>query len=153
MCDEVGRPRPDEKDADRIAAAAHRYVQRNVDVHAPEIVRRLRELKGRGLTLHLASGDHHEDLFGYLETMGIVELFDRLYGSDLVNTWKSSADYYRAILRDACVAPTTAVVIDDSERAIGWAAECGLRGVLVRRGAGEPFEAAVLRAFDSIEPL
>ena len=70
-----------------------------------------------------------------------------------MNTWKSSADYYRAILRDTRVDPTTAVVIDDSARAIGWAAECGLRGILVRRGTGEPFEAAVLRAFDSIEPF
>jgi hypothetical protein len=45
------------------------------------------------------------------------------------------------------------LVIDDSERATRWAAECGLRGVLVRRRAGEPFEDSVLRAFDEVQPL
>jgi hypothetical protein len=44
-------------------------------------------------------------------------------------------------------------VIDDSERAIGWAAECGLRGVLVQRRKDEPFENSVLRAFDEVEQL
>jgi FMN phosphatase YigB (HAD superfamily) len=49
------------------------------------------------------------------------------------------------------VTPGEALVIDDSERAIGWAAECGIRGIVVRRGVGEPFERAVLRGFDEVE--
>jgi hypothetical protein len=47
----------------------------------------------------------------------------------------------------------TALLIDDSERAIEWAAAGGLRGVLVRRRSGEDFESSVPRAFDEVEQL
>jgi len=153
MCDEVGRPRPPQAQADRIATAAHDYVRRRVEIRAPQIVQRLRAFRERGLNLHVASGDQHSDVVGYLDTMGTRELFDRVYGSDLLNVWKASPAYYRAILTDTRTDPATAVVVDDSERAIGWAAECGLRGVVVRHRDGEPFEPRVLRAFDEVEHL
>jgi len=153
MCDEVGRPRPPATQADRIANTAHDYVRRRVDIRTPRIVRRLRDFRERGLKLHVASGDQYSDLVGYLETMGALDLFGRVYGSDLVNVWKSSPAYYRAILEDTATDPQTALVIDDSERAIEWAAEAGLRGAVVRRRAGEEFESAVLRTFDSVEDL
>ena len=85
--------------------------------------------------------------------MGTRELFDRIYGSDILNVWKSGPAYYRAALADTGTDAASAVVIDDSETAIGWAAECGLRGVQVRRRAGEPFEDSVLRAFDELHAL
>jgi phosphoglycolate phosphatase-like HAD superfamily hydrolase len=153
MCDEVGRPRPPAGQADRIANAAHDYVHRRVDIRAPRIVERLRDFHGRGLKQHIATGDQHADLIGYLETMGTFELFDRVYGSDLVNVWKSSPAYYRAILADTGTDAANAVVIDDAQTAIEWAGECGLRGVLVRRQDGEPFEDSVLRAFDEVNEL
>ena len=153
MCDEVGRPRPPESQADRIANAAHDYVRRRVDIRAPRIVERLREFRKRGLKLHTASGDQHADLVGYLETMDTLALFDRVYGSDLVNVWKSSPAYYRAILADTGTDAANAVVIDDAQTAIEWAGECGLRGVLVRRRDGEPFEDSVLRAFEEVDAL
>ncbi|MEK6225702.1 MAG: HAD family hydrolase [Chloroflexota bacterium] len=153
MCDEVGRPRPPAAQADRIANAAHEYVRRRVDIRAPRIVERLRNFHERGLTLHVASGDQHADLIGYLDTMGTLEFFDRVYGSDLVNVWKSGPAYYRAILADTETDATNAVVIDDSKTAIDWAGECGLRGVLVQRRAGEPFEDSVLRSFDEVHAL
>jgi HAD superfamily hydrolase (TIGR01509 family) len=81
------------------------------------------------------------------------DVFDRVYGSDLLNVWKSSAAYYRVILADTGIDPATALVIDDSPRAIEWAAECGLGGVLVRRRADEPFESSVLRAIDEVDAL
>jgi FMN phosphatase YigB (HAD superfamily) len=153
MCDEAGRPRPPAAQAERIANAAHDYVRRRVDIRAPRIVERLRELHGRGLRLHVASGDQHSDLIGYLETMGTLDIFDRVYGSDLVNVWKASPAYYRAILADTGTDAANAVVIDDSKTAIDWAGECGLRGVLVRRQDSEPFEDSVLRAFDEVNAL
>ena len=101
----------------------------------------------------MASGDQHADLVGYLDTLGTLELFDRVYGSDLLNVWKSSAAYYRAILADTRTDAANAVVVDDSETATRWAAEAGLRGVVVRRGAAERFEDSVLRAFDEVSAL
>jgi phosphoglycolate phosphatase-like HAD superfamily hydrolase len=153
MCDEVGRPRPPAAQADRIANAAHDYVRRRVEIRVPRIVDRLRDFRERGLKLHVASGDQHGDLVGYLDTMGTRELFGRVYGSDLLNVWKAGPAYYRAILADTKTDPATAIVVDDSGRATRWAAECGLRGVLVQRQAGESFQDAVLRAFDEVEHL
>jgi HAD superfamily hydrolase (TIGR01509 family) len=151
ICEMVGVERPPQSDAVRIANDTLRYVRERVGVQVPAIVDRLRSLRDRGLTLHVASGDAHEDLVQYLKTIGVRDVFDRVYGSDLLSVWKSGPAYYRAILAATGTAAATAVVIDDSERAIGWAAECGLRGVLVRRAAGEPFESAVLRAFDEAD--
>ena len=153
MCDDVGRPRPPAAQADRIANSAHEYVRRRVDIDVPRIVERLRLFHERGLKLHVASGDQHTDLVGYLDTMGTRELFGRVYGSDLLNVWKAGPAYYRAILADIETDPATALVIDDSDRAIAWAGECGVRGVLVRRRDREEFESAVLRAFDEVEQL
>ncbi len=153
MCDEAGRPRPPAAQADRIANAAHEYVRRRVDIRAPRIVQRLRDFHERGLKLHVASGDQHTDLIGYLDTLGVLELFGRVYGSDLVNAWKSGPAYYRAILADTGTEAANAVVIDDSPRAIEWAGECGLRGVLVQRKEGEGFEDSVLRALDEVNAL
>jgi phosphoglycolate phosphatase-like HAD superfamily hydrolase len=153
MCDEVGQSRPPAAQADRIANAAHEYVRRRVDIRAPRIVERLRDFRERDLSLHVASGDQHADLVGYLETLGVLELFGRVYGSDLVNVWKSGPAYYRAILADTGTAAPNAVVIDDSPRAIEWAGECGVRGVLVQRRSSEAFEDSVLRAFDEVNAL
>jgi len=85
--------------------------------------------------------------------LGVLDLFGRAYGSDLLDVWKSGPAYYRAIVADTATEAANAVVIDDSDRAIGWAGECGLRGVLVRREAGEAFEDSVLRAFDEVDAL
>ena len=138
-------------DADRITTTAFVYVLEHVAIQAPRIVQRLRGFRRLGLVLHTASGDSHADVAQYLRTLGVRDLFGRVYGSDLVNVWKAGPAYYRAILADAGVEAGSAILIDDSERAIAWAAECGLRGVLVRRQAGEGFESVVLRAFDEVD--
>jgi FMN phosphatase YigB (HAD superfamily) len=153
MCEMVGVERPPAHDATHIANETLRYVRERVGIKVPAIVERLRALRQRGVTLHMASGDAHEDLVEYLRAIDARDIFDRVYGSDLLNVWKSSAAYYLAILADTRIDPKTALVIDDSERAIGWAGECGLRGVLVRRNEGEAFEAAVLRAFDEVDEI
>jgi hypothetical protein len=40
-----------------------------------------------------------------------------------------------------------------SQRAIGWAGDRALGGVLVQRQPGEPFEDSVIRAFDGVDAL
>jgi phosphoglycolate phosphatase-like HAD superfamily hydrolase len=151
MCDEADVARPAQQDADRIARDALRYVRGHLSIEVPRVVDELRALRTRGLTLHVASGDAHDDLVQYLETIGARDVFDRVYGADLVNTWKLGPAYYRAVLADCGADPRSAFVIDDSRDAIAWAAECGLRGFLVERAPAEGFEEAVLRAFAEVE--
>jgi HAD superfamily hydrolase (TIGR01509 family) len=151
MCETMRVPRPADEDAERIAAETVSYVKARLEIHAPQRgLRELRALRERGVILHMASGHAHEDLVAFLEQIGARDLFDRVYGSDLVSTWKFGPEYYRAILNDTGVDPVRAAVVDDDPKAVSWASECGLRGFLVERRDGEAFDDAVARTFDEV---
>jgi FMN phosphatase YigB (HAD superfamily) len=62
--------------------------------------------------------------------MGVRSCFVGLYGADQVDTAKASHLFYERVFVDARVAPTAALVVDDSERALDWAADLGARTVL-----------------------
>ena len=95
-------------------------------------------------------GLQDEQIERALEQIGARDLFDRVYGSDLVNTWKFGPEYYRAVLADSGVDPQLAAVVDDSPSAVSWARECGMRGFLVERRDGEDFDTAVVRTFGAV---
>jgi HAD superfamily hydrolase (TIGR01509 family) len=153
MCDDVGITRPPADVADVIAADTVAYVKAHLDIPVPRALETLRALRGRGVVLHVASADSHDDLVEFLERIGTRDLFDRIYGSDLVNTWKFGPAYYRAVLADSGVDPGRAAVVDDSVDALSWARECGLRGHLVERRDGEDFDRAVTRTFTEVAEL
>jgi HAD superfamily hydrolase (TIGR01509 family) len=150
MCDGVGIDRPLDDVAEAIAADTVSYVKAHLHIPVPRALDALRALHARGVVLHTASADAHDDLVEFLERIGGRDLFDRVYGSDLVNTWKFGPDYYRAVLADSGVDPARAAVVDDSPQALAWARECGLRGFLVERRDGEGFDDAVMRTFDDV---
>ena len=150
MCDGVGIERPPDGVADAFASDTVSYVKARLTIPVPRALDALRALRARGVVLHMASADAHDDLVEFLERIGGRDLFDRVYGSDLVNTWKFGPDYYRAVLADSGVDPAQAAVVDDSPQALGWARECGLRGFLVERRDGEAFDDAVMRTFDDV---
>lgn len=151
MCDAAGFARPADEEAERIAAETVHYVKAHLEIRPPQKgLLALRALKRRGLVLHMASGDSHDDLVEFLERIGARDLFDRVYGSDLVNTWKFGPEYYRAILRDSGVDADRAAVIDDSPKALSWARQSGLRVFQVARRDGEEFDDAVARTFGEV---
>ncbi|MEP6694014.1 MAG: HAD-IA family hydrolase [Chloroflexota bacterium] len=151
MCDGVGVARPADEEAVRIAAETIAYVKEHLELRPPQRgLEALRGLRRRGLVLHVASADAHDDLVAYLELIGARDLFDRVYGSDLVNTWKAGPGYYRAVLADSGVDAARAAVVDDSPNALAWARECGLRGFLVERRENEDFDTAVARTFEEV---
>jgi HAD superfamily hydrolase (TIGR01509 family) len=150
MCDGVGIPRPSNEIADVLAAETIAYVKANLDIPVPHALEMLRALRGRGVVLHVASADSHDDLVELLERIGARDLFDRIYGSDLVKAWKFGPEYYRAVLADSGADPDRAAVVDDSPEALSWARECGLRGFLVERGDGESFDDAVTRTLEAV---
>lgn len=151
MCDAMGFPRPPEDEAARLGAETVSYVKRHLAVRVPHGgLEALRSLRRRGIVLHIASGDAHDDLVAFLGQIGARDLFDRVYGSDVVNTWKFGPEYYRAVLSDSGVAADRAAVVDNSPAALSWASECGLRGYLVARRDGESFDDAVTRTFAQV---
>jgi HAD superfamily hydrolase (TIGR01509 family) len=150
MCDIVRVGRPTVEEAERIAAETVSYVKGHLKIRVPRVLEALRALRRRGVVLHIASADSHDDLIEFLEKIGARELFDRVYGSDIVNTWKFGPEYYRAVLADSGVDAERAAVVDDLPAALSWARECGLRGFLVERRAGEDFDDAVARTFNEV---
>jgi len=151
MCDAIGSERPPDVEAERIAADTVSYVRAHLEIRAPQRgLLALRRLRERGVVLHVASGDAHDELVTFLEQIGARDLFDRVYGSDLVNAWKFGPEYYRAVLADSRVDPERAAVVDDSPNALSWARDCGMRGFLVERQGGEVFDNAVTRVISEI---
>ena len=137
MCAAVG-VEVDDGDLDELVEASHRYITRNAVCAYPESAQAIRDVARSGIALHTASGETSLQLDGYLRAMGLRELFDRLYGTDLIDRFKSGPDFYTAILADSGVDPADAVVVDDSADALDWAAGCGLRTIQVaRHGGGE----------------
>jgi FMN phosphatase YigB (HAD superfamily) len=78
-----------------------------------------------------ASGEASWELDGYLTGMRVRAYFDgHLYGPDHVDAAKASPLYYERIFAHCAVNPTDALVVDDSEQALNWAAETGANTVL-----------------------
>lgn len=137
MCRYVGVATPPPERAVEIARRATAFVTRRVRAARPGSVEAVRTLHERGFVMHTASGEHSEELEGYLSGLGIRAAFRRLYGPDLSGVLKTGPEYYRRVFRDAGVAPADAIVVDDRPQAVAWAAEVGARTVLVGREAAE----------------
>ena len=131
MCRLVGVPMPPEEESLELARRADDSIPRRVNAAFPGATEAIRTLHARGYPLCTASGESSVELAGYLDGMGVRECFGRLYGSDLIDAFKAGPEFYERIFADATVAPSDAVVVDDSPEALGWAAQTGARTVLV----------------------
>ena len=139
MCELVGVSAPDGDDeCIRLARDTAAHVIPRVRSAIPGAVDAIRSLHTAGYTLQTASGESSEDLEGYLTGMGVRPLFGRLYGPDLVNTWKEGTLYYERIFADAGVAPSHALVVDDKVICVEWAIEAGAAAVQVAAGSPAP---------------
>jgi HAD superfamily hydrolase (TIGR01509 family) len=115
------------------------------------VVVAIQTLRQQGYVLHTASGESSEDLDGYLQGMGVRACFDRLYGPDLLDTFKDGPRFYERIFADASVAPQNALVVDDNPTAVGWAAQAGAKTVLM--SATPPATTHATRCLGSLAEL
>jgi HAD superfamily hydrolase (TIGR01509 family) len=130
----VGIEPPPEEEAIWLGHEAEAWIIARIRSGYPGAADALRRLHERGYTLHTASGASSTQLEIYLDTMDSRPYFTRLYGPDLVDTFKAGPLYYERIFADAGVAPAEALVLDDSRTAIAWASEAGARTLLVGSG-------------------
>ncbi len=114
MCQLVGVDHLDGPAATSLARETTAYVTRRVHASFPGAIDAIRQLSARRYRLFTASGEHSEELDGYLRAMDVRGLFGRLFGPDLVETPKEGPSYYRRIFTDAGVAPEDVLVVDDS---------------------------------------
>lgn len=151
MCAGLGLPHPPEQHSLELARQAEAWITQRVDAALPGAVETVRLLQARGYTLHTASGESSTQLASYLAGMGIRACFGRLYGPDLIDTFKSSSAYYARLLADTGVAAADAVVVDDSPTALAWVAEVGARPIRV--GAPASAEGATTACITSLTAL
>ncbi len=114
MCAIVGVPPPTEAESVELARRASASIIRRVRAAIPGAVEAIRTLHTHGYTLHTASGASSDDLAANLEGMGVRDCFGRLYGPDLIDTFKVGPEFYTRLLADASVAPAEALVVDDN---------------------------------------
>jgi phosphoglycolate phosphatase-like HAD superfamily hydrolase len=97
-----------------LARQANAYITPLVRAAIPGVVETIRTLHAQGYELHMASGEPSYDLQGYLTGMGVRDCFGRLYGPDLIDTFKNGPEYYRRLLADMGIDPMQALIVDDS---------------------------------------
>jgi HAD superfamily hydrolase (TIGR01509 family) len=131
MCELLGLPTPPEEECLDLAYRTLRWITRRIHAALPGAVEAIRLLHRQGYALHTASGACSLELAGALDRMGVRRSFGRLYGADLINTFKGGPEYYARLFADAGIQPAEALVIDDSADALDWAARLGARTVLV----------------------
>src|SRR6266851_6587839 len=131
MCELLGLPTPPEEECLDLAYRALGWITRRIQAALPGAVEAIRLLHRQGYALYTASGSCSLELAGSLEGLAVRHCFGRLYGADLVNTFKAGPEYYARLFADAGVQPEGALVVDDSAEALDWAALLGARTVLV----------------------
>lgn len=129
MCEKVGVTAP--KASDALVLEAHAWICERVAAPLPGAIDGVRALKARGLRLFTSTGQPSWEIAGYLRAMGIRDLFDDTYGTDIVDRWKTSAAYYAKILEHSGVRAGEAATVDDVPKALDAARRAGMRTFLV----------------------
>ena len=127
----VGVTLPHEDECIGLARQAEDYVIPRVRSAFPGVCEAIQQLHRQGYALHTASGESSIHLAHYLEGMDVRHCFGRLYGPDLLNTFKEEPEYYIRLFADLQIQPTDALVVDDNPQALSKANKLGARTVLV----------------------
>lgn len=131
MCQHLGIVVPVRQEVLSIAREASAYITRRVHSAFPGAIDAIRALHAKGFALHTASAEQSDELAGYLEAMGVRELFGKLYGPDLLDLLVHGPEYYEALFEDSSTEPAQAIVVDDSEDRVSWATDAGAVAFLV----------------------
>lgn len=127
----VGITLPSEEESIALAQQAELFVMPQIRSAFPGAIEAIQHLHAKGYSFHTASGESSVHLTHYLGGMGVRACFGRLYGSDLLDTFKEGPDYYTRLFANLQILPGDALVVDDSPRALAWAGQLGARTVLV----------------------
>jgi HAD superfamily hydrolase (TIGR01509 family) len=123
MCEHAGVAPP--KQSGALAEETFAWVTERLRAPLPGMVEVLRLLKARGNRLFISAGLVSQDGDAYLRGMGVRELFEEIYGTDVIDRWKTNAGFYRKVLEHSGVRPEEALTVDDQERCLNWAKRAG----------------------------
>ncbi len=125
MFKEAGKIPPRNLNYEEVFNSARQFVIPKVRSAIPGVINSIKELFGRGFILYTAAGAVSIEMKMYLEGLGVSQYFVEFYGLDLINTWKSGPDYYKAIFNHSGVDPKKAIIIEDQPRFLDKALEVG----------------------------
>ncbi|MCJ7650408.1 MAG: HAD hydrolase-like protein [Candidatus Lokiarchaeota archaeon] len=125
MFREVGEDLPKNINLIEVFNSVTQYVIPKVRSAIPGVIESIKKLSSSGYSLYTAAGAVSTEMKMYLEGMGIIQYFKGFYGPDLINTWKSGKDFYRAIFKDLSINPKNAIIIDDQPRFLEVALQTG----------------------------
>jgi FMN phosphatase YigB (HAD superfamily) len=125
MFEEAGRSVPPEVEHEKIFDTTVEYVWPKVHSAIPGIIESIRILYSKGYVLYTSTGLASSEIKMVLEAMGINNFFTGFYGPDLVNTFKSSSNFFKAIFKDIKMESKKAIVIEDQPRFIENALKTG----------------------------
>ncbi|MFX1601615.1 MAG: HAD hydrolase-like protein [Promethearchaeota archaeon] len=125
MFEEAGRSVPPETEHERIHDTTAEYVWPKVHSAIPGIIESIKMLHSKGFVLYTSTALASNEIKLVLEGMGIKNFFSGFYGPDIINTWKSSSNFFEAIFNDIKLESKKAIVIEDQPRFIENALKTG----------------------------
>jgi putative hydrolase of the HAD superfamily len=115
-----------------------------VDMGMIEIVR---DLRVRGIRCHLATNQQSHRAHHMSEVLGYRDLFEREFYSCQIGIAKPDIKYFRFVLSELDVAPSSVLFIDDREENVASAIEAGLQASLFPPAGGAAEMHAILASF------
>ncbi|MHA1346028.1 MAG: HAD family hydrolase [Candidatus Heimdallarchaeaceae archaeon] len=125
MFNYVGVKLPAKSEYNQIYREAIEYITPNVRSTYPGVVDSIKKLKRLGFNLYTASAEDSLEIKGYLQGMRVRDLFENFYGPDLVNTHKTSDNFFKRVLDDVWFEPDKTIVIEDKPRFLEYALNSG----------------------------
>lgn len=132
----VSAPESDE-DCISLAREASEFVTRRTSSAFPGAVGAVKSLSAAGFELFTASSEVSWELNGYLQSMGVRDLFTQVYGVDLIDCWKDGVKFYERMFEHSGKDPAESMVVDDKEQNLEFAASLGARTCLISRDQPE----------------
>jgi FMN phosphatase YigB (HAD superfamily) len=125
MFEEAGRSLPPKVEHEKIFDTTVEYVWPKVQSAIPGIIESIKILYSKGFVLYTSTGLPSREIRMVLEGMGIKQFFSGFYGPDLINTRKSSSNFFEAIFNDIKMDSEKTIVIEDQPRFIENALKTG----------------------------
>ena len=88
-------------------------------------------LRERGITTAIATANDLKRTMGYLEKIGIADLFDKVICADMVKQGKPAPDIYAHACRELGLAPSETYAVEDSPNGVRSAYGAGCNVIMI----------------------
>jgi putative hydrolase of the HAD superfamily len=112
-----------------------------------DIIKIVRDLRIRGIHCHLATNQQSHRARHMSEVLGYRDLFDREFYSCQIGIAKPNIGFFKFVLSELDVAPSSVLFIDDREENVASAMEAGFQARLFPPAGGAAAMHAILALF------